>query len=429
MIIPIGGGKGGTGKSCLTVNLGLALAQRREKTLIADLDLGGSNLHALIGQKNRPAGVGRMLIDNRLRVTDLIHDTPWPDLSYLPGDNHVPRTANLHASQKRKLIRGLAALDHRVVLCDLGAGASLNTIDFFLQVSRGVVVFTPELTSLINAYGFLRNAAYRALSRLVAGNLYAEEVLAEYRAAPHEDKTWIAQRVATELDRRAPDRAEGVKAFFRNWRPGLVMNRVRTTGELADLARLADLVADRLNIRPVVLGALPHDPLVRESVNRRRPVVAERPDAPFARAVNDLAARLTHWPDLTPADLKTTAQSWGLEDKAPVAAPDADLARVLAEMLPVVDDLMRAVDAARQAGQNDLAEGLKLILSGHLRRLADLGLRPIKSVGLPADPRWHEVVGTEPRAGVEPGLIVAEVAKGFAQGERLFRAAKVIVAS
>ncbi|MDE7140034.1 MAG: P-loop NTPase, partial [Treponemataceae bacterium] len=55
-IIPIASGKGGVGKSLLSANLSIALAQAGKKIILADLDLGASNLHLVLGQSSPKAG-------------------------------------------------------------------------------------------------------------------------------------------------------------------------------------------------------------------------------------------------------------------------------------------------------------------------------------------------------------------------------------
>ncbi len=431
VIIPVAGGKGGTGKSCLVANLGLALSQRGVKTLMVDLDLGGSNLHTLIGQKNVRQGLGRLLVDKTLSVVKLIHPTPWPNLDYLPGDNQVPRAANLHGAQKNKIMRGLTETRHRAVICDLGAGSALNTLDFFLQSRRGIVLFTPELTSLLNAYLFLRNAVYRAVSRLVSGNLYAAEVLADFRSAPIGDKDWDVARLAAEIERRAPDRAGPVAAFLKSWRPGLVINMVDAPQQVVGLKRLADLVHTKLDIQPLILGALPRDPAVTASVNRRIPVMADTPQTDYGRAVAELAGRLLDWRGESLERIRHLAAGWRSPETrpaAPAGGAEAHLEAVVAELLPVVDDLGRAAASAEKAGQTAMAQGLKLTLDSHLARLAKLGVETVETVGRNLDPKLHEAVETRRQPGVPKGRILAEVAKGFTYRGRLIRPAKVIVA-
>jgi len=67
-IIPVASGKGGVGKSVIAANMSLALAQSGKSTVAMDLDLGGSNLHTLLGIKNTQAGIGNFLSGGSLKL-------------------------------------------------------------------------------------------------------------------------------------------------------------------------------------------------------------------------------------------------------------------------------------------------------------------------------------------------------------------------
>ena len=145
-IWPIGGGKGGSGKTFLTGSLGLLLARQGFRTLVIDADLGAANLHTVIGV----AYPGRTLSDfvNRKIETleEAVMKTPVPNLFFISGAGDNLDVANLIHSQKRRLLRAISKLPYEHVLLDLGAGTSFNTIDFFLISNTGIFVTTPEPT-------------------------------------------------------------------------------------------------------------------------------------------------------------------------------------------------------------------------------------------------------------------------------------------
>jgi flagellar biosynthesis protein FlhG len=94
-IIPIAGGKGGVGKTELCANLGVRLGQLGYRTIVIDLDLGGSNLHSTLGIKNKNSGLGNFLSDRALGFNDIIYGTPYPNLDFVPGDVLVANTPNV----------------------------------------------------------------------------------------------------------------------------------------------------------------------------------------------------------------------------------------------------------------------------------------------------------------------------------------------
>ncbi len=428
LILPVAGGKGGTGKSVLAVNLAAALAGRGFKTLVADLDLGGSNVHTLLGQKNLSAGLGRLLVEKDHQVRDLCHPTPWPNLSYLPGDNQIPHAANPYTAQRQKIIRGLKALDYQAVVCDLGAGTSSLVLDFFLASPRGLLVCTPELTSLINAYAFLRQAIYRALSVVLRDNAYATEVLRDYRASPLGPEGWTMARLVEETAHRAPGQEKRISKVLKWWRPGLIMNLVRGAAEIKGLDQIVDLAQRKLSLTPLCLGALPFDESVVDSVRERLPALHLAPEGLYARVVGQLVDRLAAGEDVPLISLRAEVEGWSLRPRKPDEPAGPPLNQMLAELLPVVDDITRALKAAKKEGQEALAEGLAATLKAHLTRLAALGLEPIPTKGASFDPNLHEAVAVKKAPGAAKGAVLAEVNKGFTYKGRLLKPAQVVVA-
>jgi flagellar biosynthesis protein FlhG len=163
VILPIGSGKGGVGKSLLATNLSIALAEAGRRVVLADLDLGASNLHTMLGLRSVDRGIGTFLTASKVPLSDIVLPTEYEGLSFIPGDAEIPGIANLKSAQKKRLVRNLLSLDADYLVLDLGAGTSANTLDFFLLSRTGIVITTPSLTAILNAYLFLKNAVFRVM--------------------------------------------------------------------------------------------------------------------------------------------------------------------------------------------------------------------------------------------------------------------------
>ena len=85
-ILPIASGKGGVGKSLLSANLAIALGQAGKKVVLADLDLGASNLHLAIGQTIKNNSIGTYLTD-KTQFKDIIEPTEYENVSFIAGDS------------------------------------------------------------------------------------------------------------------------------------------------------------------------------------------------------------------------------------------------------------------------------------------------------------------------------------------------------
>ena len=103
---------------------------------------------------------------------------------------------------------------------------------------------------------------------------------------------------------------------------------------------------------------------------------------------------------------------------------------LLKELLPSLDNLERAAEEARKAGESSaLLEGVEMTRKGLLATLEKFGLVPIESVGQPFDPSFHEALTMEPSDEVPANHVLREFQKGYQYKERLLRAAKVVVSS
>ena len=162
-IIAVASGKGGVGKSLLAANMAIGLARNDKKVILADLDLGGSNLHLIIGQNPTVEGLGSFLNNSKQKIENIIHPTDYKNLLFISGEGEVPGAANITTPQKKKLIRRLMNLEADYLILDLGAGTSNLILDFFLIAGCGIIVTTPTLTATLNAYLFVKSVLFRML--------------------------------------------------------------------------------------------------------------------------------------------------------------------------------------------------------------------------------------------------------------------------
>ena len=103
-------------------------------------------------------------------------------------------------------------------------------------------------------------------------------------------------------------------------------------------------------------------------------------------------------------------------------------AKFISTLLPVMDDLNRAIEAASpDAPSEALLEGIRSIATGFQAALTNAGVEPILSVGQEFDPELHEAVDTEPTGAELDGKVIAEYSHGFRMGDRLLRPARVKV--
>ena len=148
-IYPIGGGKGGVGKSFIVASLGALFARQGNKVVLVDLDLGGSNLHTFLGIKNPKNGIDSFLNKKVKALEQVAVPTYVPNLFIISSLHCSIEIANLFHTQKQKIIKAIKKLPFDYILLDLGAGTNFNTLDFFLTSKNGILILMEQCNELI----------------------------------------------------------------------------------------------------------------------------------------------------------------------------------------------------------------------------------------------------------------------------------------
>lgn len=152
--ITITSGKGGVGKTNISVNVALHLASLGYRTCLFDADLGLANINILL--RLSPEYSLEDVIFDRHRLQDIIIRN-YNGIDIIPGSSGVEKMANLESDQVDHLIRSFSELDgYDFLLFDTSAGVSRNVLAFCLASSEVVMIVTPEPTSLTDAYALLK---------------------------------------------------------------------------------------------------------------------------------------------------------------------------------------------------------------------------------------------------------------------------------
>ena len=286
-IFAVGGGKGGVGKSIVASNLALALAATGQRTAVVDVDLGGANLHTLFGVARPRATLADFVRGEVADLADLLVPTSAPHVALISGARALPDMANPKYAQKSKLLRQLRRLPVQNVVLDLGAGSSFNVVDFFLAADCGLVVVTPEATSLDNAMQFLKAAYFRSLREVAC-----EERVRHALTSVLDDARRLC-RTPRELIESAAvvDREAGrlLRERVGRFSPMLVLNQVQTESERrVGIGMQADCAA-YLGAPLEYLGALDRDACVPDAVTRGLPVLQLYPGSAFAQGILQIA--------------------------------------------------------------------------------------------------------------------------------------------
>ena len=293
-ILAIGGGKGGAGKSVFSTIMAFWLARTGNKTVLMDVDLGGANLHTLLGIKSPDRTLNDFITRKFSELEEICIDTSEKNLRLISGASDVLSLANPHFSQKIKLMTHLSRLDADYVVLDLGAGTSFNVLDFFLIAHKKIIVLTPEPTSIQNAYIFVRNAVYRKLSRLSNKNPSLQALI----KIAMDPKNVLKIRTIKELFmfiEESDDKniIEGIKKEIGNIHLGVVTNMVKNEKE-ENAGRIVQIVAEKyLTIPSTNLGCVSYDNHIRTMVSDMTPLTNLDQSSQAYGNVYEIVSKLT----------------------------------------------------------------------------------------------------------------------------------------
>ncbi len=291
-ILPIASGKGGVGKSLVATNLAIALGKNGKKVVLADLDLGASNLHLTLGMSGMRTGIGTFLSSSSMTFQDIIVPTEYENLSFIPGDAEIPGMANLKTGQKTKLIKRLYTVDADFLVLDLGAGTNFNTLDFFLSSSSGVIVTAPTLTATLNAYLFLKNTVFRLMnSTFKKGTAAAEYIEWVKREGTQLQRVYIP-KLLDYIRREDPESYEAFRRRTANFHPMLILNLLEDPKDSQKAEKIRRSCSEYLGIDMEHLGIIYYDHMQEVALSSRIPIVVYKPNSVLSQAIYRIADKL-----------------------------------------------------------------------------------------------------------------------------------------
>lgn len=240
-VITVTSGKGGVGKSNVSVNLAIQMSRLGKRAVILDADFGLANIEVMLGMRPQ-YNLADMMFRGK-DVKDIICTGP-EDIGFISGGSGLREMTNLNKDQILSLVRTMYELDHYadVVIIDTGAGISDTVIELVASSSEVLLVATPEPTSITDAYALLKTL----------------------------------------------HRHDGFEAGSTSIK--MIGNRIQSYEEGKELyLKLNTVVNKFLGMEIEYLGAIPYDECLPRAVMQQQPVSLAYPDAPSARAMLELA--------------------------------------------------------------------------------------------------------------------------------------------
>ncbi|MGQ8366409.1 MinD/ParA family ATP-binding protein [Glaciecola sp. 1036] len=243
-VVAVTGGKGGVGKTNLTLNLAIASAKLGQRVMVLDADLGLANVDVMLGLR-----VQRNLshvLSGDCTLDEVLVNGPH-GIKIAPATSGTKNMAELDPREHAGLIRAFGELKTPIdmLLVDTAAGISDMVVSFSRASQEVIIVVCDEPTSLTDAYALIK-------------------IL---------------------------NREHGVFKFK------VVANMVRSEREGQDLfSKLSKVTGRFLDVAMELVGIIPFDENVRKAIRKQTAVVDAYPSTPASKAINQLASRVNSWP-------------------------------------------------------------------------------------------------------------------------------------
>ncbi len=244
-VIAVSSGKGGVGKTNISVNLSVSLAKMGREVMLMDADLGLANVDVLLGLN--PSYDLSHVISGERTLEEVVVEGP-ANLKIIPASSGVSKMANLQSMEQAGLIQAFSELGYAldVLVVDTGAGISGNVVNFCSAAQEVIVVVCDEPASITDAYAFIK-----VMSR--EHNVDHFQILANMSHSS----------------------SEGREMFH----------------------KLSTATERFLDVMLTFMGSIPYDPRLRKAVQHQRAIVEAFPRSPAAQAMTRLAKQVDAWPD------------------------------------------------------------------------------------------------------------------------------------
>lgn len=240
-VITVTSGKGGVGKSNVSVNLAIQLSKLGKRVVVLDADFGLANVEVMLGIRPK-YNLADMMFRGK-GIQEII--SPGPEnIGFISGGSGLREMTNLNRDQILSLVNVMYELDHLadVVIIDTGAGISDTVIELVAASAEVLLLATPEPTSITDAYALLKTL--------------------------HRHPDFDSNRTSIKM----------------------VGNRIQSYEEGKDLYNKLNTVVNKfLSLEMDYLGAIPYDDRLSKAVMKQQPVSIAYPNAPAARALLELA--------------------------------------------------------------------------------------------------------------------------------------------
>jgi flagellar biosynthesis protein FlhG len=240
-VITVTSGKGGVGKTNITINLAISLSEMGYRVIILDADFGLANIDVLFGIIPRFTLVD--VINNKKNILEVLADGP-KNIRFISGGSGVEELIKLDKNQISRFVENMSLLDKLadIIIIDTGAGLSENIMSFIMAADEVLLITTPEPTSITDAYALIKMVSNRDINKKIK----------------------------------------------------MIVNKADSVAEANDVNNKLAMVADRfLGIKLEPMGYILNDDAVIKAVKQQQPFLLSFPKSTATKNIRQLSEALT----------------------------------------------------------------------------------------------------------------------------------------
>ena len=291
-ILAIGGGKGGTGKSLITACLGICLADRGNEVLLVDADLGTANLHTFLGLKPPKIGLSDFITRRKSSIDSIITKTGIKNLKLISGARDMIGMANISYGQKVRILNNIKKLNYRYILIDSGPGTSFNILDFFLISHCGILITSPEPTSIENTYRFIKGLFFRHLRKKISQKVVRSLIDKGIRQR-NGHKFESVFDLLEAIEKIEPKLGDNIASHLLTLDIKLIVNQAKTDRDKAIGQKMAIAARKYFGIPIDFLGTVSYDNKVSEGLLQRKPVEDYFPHSKAFKELTEITNKIS----------------------------------------------------------------------------------------------------------------------------------------
>ena len=354
-IIAVGGAKGGVGKSALAANLAVGLSLLGQEVVLADLDLGGADVHLYLGVKSLPKTWNDFLDKKVDSIEDIMTPTPYEGLKLIGGDSSRLGSENLPYSQKLKIMRHLREMEGDYLILDLGGNSSYNALDFFLFADHKIVISGTEPASILDSYSFVKVSAYRLLERFFSEHKSLKDLARKLKnGSGGQSNGFSLDSIFKEVRERDESAYRKIREQYDRFCVSLVVNMAENRKDFKIAESMRRVLEEKCLLNVGILGTMPFDKLARRAARSFTPIIVEYPRCQPSKAIHQMLAAILLDRDqsLTRADLlhKTTLMRSEAKDRI-----SSDTMTLDGLSISEINDIYERVPKLRQSFQKILS--------------------------------------------------------------------------